>query len=161
LVLDGTNLPVEKAEANGSREIRHHICPSNSTHLFQLVSILVVVYILVYFYACPWEPAAEEERKVRLTGTVTDESTGHPIAGANVQAYAFRINRVYQSTITDQEGRNNMEYSGPFSYRNLGSDIGSQPNELSAIAEGYSSQFKQIHPTDSFQIIDFTLAPLD
>jgi len=137
----------------------YHVCLSNSSHHFKLISILVVVYILFFLNACPWEPVAEEERTVQLTGTVSDENTGHPIAGANIQVYAFRINQIYQSTITDQEGRYNMEYSGPFSYRNPGSDFGgSQPVELRAIAEGYSSQFKQIHPTDSFQIIDFALA---
>lgn len=142
--------------------MKYHNILLNSLNRSKLISILVVLYILVFFNACPRGPVAEEEITIQFNGTVTDESTGLPIAGANVQVYAYRINKVYQSTKTDQEGQYNMEYSGPFKYKNPLSDVGgSQPVELRAVAEGYTSDFEQINTTDSFQTINFVLTPLD
>jgi len=116
---------------------------------------------LVFLVACPEAPFSEEEKTVRFTGTVTDENSGLPIADATVQVYNGGVDRVYKSTKTDQEGRYDMVYEGPFGVTDPSNPLGySQPMQLRAMAEGYSTRYKQISLTALFQTINFQLPPI-
>ncbi len=137
----------------------YHTFLSNLLHRLKVILIPFILFILVFLVSCPETPFSEEEKTFSFTGTVTDENSGLPIADATVQIYNGGVNRVLKSTETDQEGRYNMEYQGQTGY--LDSSGYSQPNQLRAIAEGYSTRYKQINRTALFHTINFQLPPIN
>jgi len=138
-----------------------HTYFSNSLYRLKVILIPSVLFILVFLVACPDSPFSEDVGiNYRFTGTVTDANSGLPIAGATVQMYNGGIDEVLKSTETDQEGRYDMEYKGRLYYTSPSSGM-PQPSQLRAMAEGYSTRYKQINRTALFQTIDFQLPPLN
>ncbi len=140
----------------------YHTFLSNSLHRLKVILIPFVLFILIFLVACPEAPFSEEEKTIHFTGTVTDENSGIPIADATVQVYNGVGNSVFKSTKTDQEGRYDMVYEGPFGVIDPSNPLGySQPMQLRAIAEGYSTRYNQIYRTVLFQTINFKLPPIN
>ncbi len=140
-----------------------HTYLSNSLYRLKVILIPSVLFILVFLVACPDSPfSGEKEKKTfRFTGTVTDANSGLPIADATVQVYNGADDKVYKSTVTDQEGRYDMVYKGPFGVPDPRNPLGfPQPMQLRAMAEGYETRYKQINRTGLLQTIDFQLPPI-
>lgn len=140
--------------------MQYHTCLSNSSHRLKVFLIPSVLFIMVFLIACREAPFSEEEKTVRFTGTVTDENSGLPIADATVQVYNGAVDSVFKSIKTDQEGQYDMVYEGPFGVIDPSSPLGySTPMQLRALAEGYSTRYKQISLTALSQTINFQLPP--
>lgn len=140
--------------------MQYHTCLSNSLYCLKVIIIPSVLFMLVFLVACPDAPFSEQVAMTwRFTGTVTDANSGLPIANATVQMYNGGIEKVLESTETDQEGRYDMEYKGLLYYPSSAGQP--QLNQLRAMAEGYSTRYKQINRTALFQTINFQLPPLN
>jgi len=119
--------------------------PFLSLKVFFIFSVLT---LLVLIEACSKAPD-EEEMWIRIEGTVTEKTTGSPLADVTVDLYSEGFG-TKKLSITDEEGYYSISFYGRY-YGGF---------KIRAVKMGYYLWSEYIKRTSEIQIINIQLYPI-